>query len=261
MLKGMFGVSAGVVGADSALPGRSQPVHVSPTHFILKTPTQPPFPESLESVVLGTGCFWGTEKAYWRMPGVYTTSVGYAGGYTQHPSYEEVCSERTGHTEAVQIVYDPNVVAFSDILRTFWTSHDPASGMGQGNDRGTQYRSAIYPRTENQMDLALRSREAYQKALEARGKKREISTEIRWAEAGEGQGVEFFYAEDYHQQYLAKPGARPYCSAEPQGVDLPMDIFTGEDAGRLPKVYWDKHAPRPGCTIRFPNEPIKIEEL
>ena len=195
-----------------ALPGRAAKMPVPEAHFVNGHPLKPPFPAGLETAIFGLGCFWGAERCFWRLPGVYTTAVGYAGGYTPNPTYEEVCSGLTGHTEAVLVVFDPKQVSYETLLKTFWESHDPTQGMRQGNDVGTQYRSAIYYATPEQRRLAEASRDAYQQALTRAGRGA-ISTEI--AEAGE-----FFYAEDYHQQYLAKnPGG--YCGLGGTGVSCP----------------------------------------
>ena len=195
-----------------ALPGRAAKMPVPEAHFVNGHPLKPPFPAGLETAIFGLGCFWGAERCFWRLPGVYTTAVGYAGGYTPNATYEEVCSGLTGHTEAVLVVFDPKQVSYETLLKTFWESHDPTQGMRQGNDVGTQYRSAIYWTTPEQRRLAEASRDAYQQALSRAGRGA-ISTEI--AEAGE-----FFYAEDYHQQYLAKnPGG--YCGLGGTGVSCP----------------------------------------
>jgi peptide-methionine (S)-S-oxide reductase len=195
-----------------ALPGRAAKMPVRDAHFVNGHPLKPPFPAGLETALFGLGCFWGAERCFWRLPGVYTTAVGYAGGYTPNPTYEEVCSGLTGHTEAVLVIFDPKQVSYETLLKTFWESHDPTQGMRQGNDVGTQYRSAIYWTTPEQRRLAEASRDAYQQAL-ARAGRGAITTEI--AEAGE-----FFYAEDYHQQYLAKnPGG--YCGLGGTGVSCP----------------------------------------
>jgi peptide-methionine (S)-S-oxide reductase len=195
-----------------ALPGRAAKMPVPETHFVNGRPLKPPFPAGLETALFGLGCFWGAERCFWRLPGVYTTAVGYAGGYTPNATYEEVCSGLTGHTEAVLVVFDPKQVSYETLLKTFWESHDPTQGMRQGNDVGTQYRSAIYWTTPEQRRLAEASRDAYQQALTRAGRGA-ISTEI--AEAGD-----FFYAEDYHQQYLAKnPGG--YCGLGGTGVSCP----------------------------------------
>jgi peptide-methionine (S)-S-oxide reductase len=195
-----------------ALPGRAAKMPVPEAHFVNGHPLKPPFPAGLETAIFGLGCFWGAERCFWRLPGVYTTAVGYAGGYTPNATYEEVCSGLTGHTEAVLVVFDPKQVSYETLLKTFWESHDPTQGMRQGNDVGTQYRSAIYYTTPEQRRLAEASRDAYQQALTRAGRGA-ITTEI--AEAGE-----FFYAEDYHQQYLAKnPGG--YCGLGGTGVSCP----------------------------------------
>lgn len=178
-------------------------------HYVNEHRMLPPFPEGLEMAVFGMGCFWGAEKRFWEMPGVYVTMVGYAGGYTPNPTYREVCSGQTGHNEVVRLLYDPTVVAFEQLLQLFWESHDPTQGMRQGNDIGTQYRSGIYYFTESQHDAALASRAHYQAMLSAAGKGR-ITTEVR-------PGPTFYYAEEYHQQYLAKnPGG--YCGLGGTGV-------------------------------------------
>ena len=201
--------------AADALPGRSVAMKVPATHHVTGAPLEPPFPAGAETVLFGMGCFWGAERKFWTIAGVLSTAVGYAGGPTPNPSYEEVCSGGTGHTEVVQVVYDPAVVPFATLLKTFWENHDPTQGMRQGNDVGTQYRSAIYWTTEGQREQALASREAYQETLRAAGYG-EITTEI--AEAGP-----FYYAEDYHQQYLDK-NPRGYCPNHSTGVTLPDDF-------------------------------------
>jgi peptide-methionine (S)-S-oxide reductase len=181
---------------DQALPGRSDAVEVPDEHFINGNPLIGPFPDGTEVAVFGMGCFWGAERRFWRMPGVYTTSAGYAGGATPNPSYEEVCSGRTGHAEVVQVVYRPDEVSYDDLLEVFWETHDPTQGYRQGNDVGTQYRSAIYTTSDAQLDQAKRSKDVYQAVLTEQGFG-DITTEI------EPLG-EYFYAEDYHQQYLGK---------------------------------------------------------
>jgi peptide-methionine (S)-S-oxide reductase len=200
---------------DRALPGRDAPMPVPARHEVLGTPIAPPFPEGLEQIVVGMGCFWGAERVFWQAEGVYTTAVGYAGGYTPNPTYEEVCSAGTGHAEAVLAVFDPSVTSYDAMLRLFWENHDPTQGMRQSNDVGTQYRSAIYWQTEAQRDAALASRDMYQKELGAAGYG-EISTEI--AKAGP-----FYYAEDYHQQYLAK-NPNGYCGLGGTGVSCPIGL-------------------------------------
>jgi len=213
--------------------------------------------------------FWGSEKGIWRLPGggIYSTAVGYCAGYTPNPTYNEACSGMTGHTEGVQVVYDPAKISFVDILRWFWEAHDPASGMGQGNDRGTQYRSGFYWYDEEQKALIEASRDAYQKALEAAGKGRSITTEVAAAADYEQYGGLWYYGESYHQQYLAKPGARPYCSAQPQSVSLPpfeswAPAGLEHHAPKLPEAFWKTHAPGAGCrVVAAPNEPIEFIDL
>jgi len=193
----MFGRSAKPIPTqDEALPGRSESVEVPTAHFVNENPLEGPFPAGTEVAVFGMGCFWGAERRFWRMPGVYTTSAGYAGGVTPNPTYEEVCSGRTGHAEVVQVVYDPDQVSYDELLRVFWETHDPTQGYRQGNDVGTQYRSAIYTTTDSQLDQAKRSKDVYQSVLTEKGFG-EITTEI------EALG-EYYFAEDYHQQYLGK---------------------------------------------------------
>jgi peptide-methionine (S)-S-oxide reductase len=200
---------------EQALPGRTERIPVASRHLILGTPMEPPFPAGMEMAVFGMGCFWGAERKFWSVPGVYTTAVGYAGGHTPNPTYHEVCSGQTGHTEAVRIVFDPKLVSYEALLKIFWESHNPTQGMRQGNDVGTQYRSAIYCYSDAQQRAAEDSRDMYQEMLAAAGHD-EITTEI--APAGE-----FYYAEDYHQQYLAKnPGG--YCGLGGTGVSCPIGI-------------------------------------
>ena len=204
-----------LVSAAEALPGRDETMPVPARHEVLGTPIAPPFPEGLEQVVFGLGCFWGAERIFWQLPGVYTTAAGYAGGHTRNPTYEEVCSARTGHTEVVLVVYDPAQVSFEELLRAFWEGHDPTQGMRQGNDVGTQYRSALYWTTEAQRAAAEASREAYAARLAAAGYG-PVTTEL--APAGP-----FYYAEPYHQQYLAKnPGG--YCGIGGTGVACPVGL-------------------------------------
>jgi peptide-methionine (S)-S-oxide reductase len=203
--------------ANEALAGHAEPMRVPARHLVLKTPLEPPFPPGIERAVFGMGCFWGAERAFWQLPGVYTTAVGYAGGYTKNPTYGEVCSGMTGHAEVVLVAFDPKKVAYPDLLRVFWESHDPTQGMRQGNDAGTQYRSTIYASTPEQRRAAETSRELYQAQLAKAGHGR-ITTEI----ADEGA---FYYAEDYHQQYLGKnPGG--YCGLEGTGVSCPTGLAT-----------------------------------
>ena len=200
---------------DEALPGRREKMPVAARHAVLGTPLEPPFPPGTETALFGLGCFWGAERKFWQMPGVVSTAVGYAGGITPNPTYREVCSGSTGHTEAVLVAFDPSQVRYEDLLRVFWESHDPTQGMRQGNDVGTQYRSAIYWKDEAQRRAAETSRDAYQRALRAAGHG-EITTEIAPA-------PEFYYAEDYHQQYLEKnPGG--YCGIGGTGVACPAGL-------------------------------------
>ena len=195
--------------ANEALPGRPDAVPVPPSHFVHGRPLRPPFPQHMEMLVAGLGCFWGAERLFWQIDGVYTTAVGYAGGHTRNPTYEEVCSGLTGHTEAVLAVYDPAVVTYLELLRVFWEGHDPTQGMRQGNDLGTQYRSALYVHGAEQMAIAHHSRDEYQQRLRT-ADYGDISTEIIEAPV-------FFYAEHNHQQYLAKvPGG--YCGLGGTGV-------------------------------------------
>jgi peptide-methionine (S)-S-oxide reductase len=206
----MFGAhKTKLVEPEKALVGREQEMPVPERHYVLGTPLRPPFPDGFESIVVGMGCFWGAERKYWEAGGVYTTAVGYAGGYTPNPTYEEVCSGRTGHTEVVLAVFDPAVTSYEAMLKIFWETHDPTQGMRQGNDVGTQYRSAIYVHSPEQRAAALASREAYNKSLRDAGYG-EITTEVE--DAGP-----FYYAEDYHQQYLAK-NPYGYCGLGGTGV-------------------------------------------
>jgi peptide-methionine (S)-S-oxide reductase len=204
-----------LIDADRALPGRDAPMPIPARHEVLGTPLAPPFPQGLERIVVGMGCFWGAERVFWQAEGVYTTAVGYAGGFTPNPTYEEVCSTRTGHAEAVLAVFDPNVTSYEAMLKLFWENHDPTQGMRQGNDVGTQYRSGIYWTSEAQRDAAVASKETYQEQLRG-ARYGDITTEI--SEAGP-----FYYAEDYHQQYLAKnPGG--YCGLGGTGVSCPVGL-------------------------------------
>ena len=202
--------------AEDALPGRpDRPFSVPTVHAVLGTPIQGPFPENLEVAYFGLGCFWGAEEEFWRLPGVWSTAAGYQGGVSPNPTYEEVCSGRTGHTEAVQVVYDPAQVSYQDLLRVFWEIHDPTQGYRQGNDLGTQYRSAIYTTSDEQLEAAKRSRDAYQPVLTEAGYG-DITTEIEPAGP-------FYYAEDYHQQYLAKH-PNGYCGLGGTGVSCPVGL-------------------------------------
>jgi len=204
-----------MVERDRALPGRQEPIPVPERHFVLGTPLQPPFPEGTQQLVVGMGCFWGAERVFWQAPGVYTTAVGYAGGYTPNPTYEEVCSGRTGHTEVVLVVFDPSAISQEEVLRLFWENHDPTQGMRQGNDVGTQYRSAVYVADDAQRSAAVATRDAYAARLGDAGYG-DITTEI--LDAGP-----FYYAEDYHQQYLAKNPAG-YCGLGGTGVSCPVGL-------------------------------------
>ena len=201
--------------AAESLPGRNEPMPVPESHFVNGNRLQPPFPEGLEQALFGLGCFWGAERLFWQLPGVWVTAVGYAGGATPNPTYREVCTGGTGHAEVVLVVFDPRQVSYETLLKTFWESHDPTQGMRQGNDVGTQYRSAIYTYGEDQRRAAEASRDAYAAALRAAGHD-EITTEIAPAPT-------FYYAEDYHQQYLAKnPGG--YCGIGGTGVACPAGV-------------------------------------
>ena len=200
---------------ESALPGREDTMPVPATHYVNGHPLEGPWPDGYETVVVGLGCFWGAERKFWETDGVWTTAVGYSGGFTPNPSYQEVCSGRTGHNEVVLVVFDPQQITFEQVLRVFWEAHDPTQGMRQGNDVGTQYRSGIYTSDDHQRELAEKSKEAYQAELTAAGYG-EITTEIQPAGP-------FFYAEDYHQQYLAKnPGG--YCGLGGTGVSCPIGL-------------------------------------
>ena len=202
--------------AADALPGRdTRPFGVPESHYVLGTPLEPPFPDDTEQVIVGMGCFWGAEKDFWTAPGVFTTAVGYAGGYTPNPTYEEVCSGRTGHNEVVLVVFRPAEISFDEVMRIFWEGHDPTQGMRQGNDVGTQYRSGVYVTSEAQREAAEASQAAYAERLGAAGYG-EITTEILDA-------PEFFYAEDYHQQYLAKV-PNGYCGLGGTGVSCPVGV-------------------------------------
>jgi peptide-methionine (S)-S-oxide reductase len=205
----MFTKSRSIPSMKDALPGREARMPVPAAHFVNGHPLQPPFPAGLARAMFGMGCFWGAERKFWQTPGVFTTAAGYAGGYTTNPTYEEICSGRTGHTEVVLVVFDPKKVSYEDLLKVFWENHDPTQGMRQGNDVGTQYRSAIYVSSDAQRRAAEASRERYQADLVRHGFK-PITTEIRDAPP-------FYYAEDYHQQYLHKnPGG--YCGIGGTGV-------------------------------------------
>jgi peptide-methionine (S)-S-oxide reductase len=202
---------------EQALPGRATPLPVPKAHYVNGAPLVPPFPPGLELALYGMGCFWGAERKFWQAPGVFSTSVGYAGGHTPNPTYQEVCSGRTGHTEVVRVVFDPARVGYDRLLQVFWESHDPTQGMRQGNDVGTQYRSAIYAYGVAQRAAAEASRYAFQEALRAAGHGA-ITTEI-------ADAPEFYYAEDYHQQYLAK-NPDGYCGLGGTGVSCPVGLVS-----------------------------------
>ena len=200
---------------ETALPGREESLAVAESHFVNGNPMRGPWPAGCEAVLFGLGCFWGAERVFWKLEGVHSTQVGYAAGFTQNPTYQEVCTGGTGHNEVVRVIFDPTKVTFERLLSVFWESHDPTQGMRQGNDVGTQYRSGIYTTTKEQMAAALASRDAYQAALEARGFGR-ITTEVLEAPT-------FYYAEDYHQQYLAK-NVDGYCGIGGTGVSCPVGL-------------------------------------
>jgi peptide-methionine (S)-S-oxide reductase len=211
----LFGRKSTMPAAEDALPGRTEQMPVPETHYVLGTPLQPPFPEGYEMAMFGMGCFWGAERKFWDADGVYTTAVGYSGGFTPNPTYEEVCSARTGHNEVVFVVFDPARPSYDAMLKVFWENHDPTQGMRQGNDVGTQYRSGIYCFSDAQLDAAKRSRDMYQEVL-TEARYGTITTEI--VEAGP-----FYYAEPYHQQYLAKnPGG--YCGIGGTGLSCPVGL-------------------------------------
>ncbi|HRD48772.1 MAG: peptide-methionine (S)-S-oxide reductase MsrA [Candidatus Competibacter sp.] len=206
---------------EQALPGRAQPLPVPQQHYVNGNRIAPPFPEGLQLAVFGLGCFWGAERRFWTLDGVYSTMVGYAGGHTPNPGYEEVCTGQTGHAEVVRVVFDPEIISYAALLAVFWEAHDPTQGMRQGNDTGTQYRSAIYSHDPEQQAAAEASRSAYQQALRAAGHG-PITTEIRPAPP-------FYYAEEYHQQYLAKnPGG--YCGLAGTGVVCPVGLVASKTA-------------------------------
>ena len=214
-------MKANLPSPDQALPGRATPMAVTDRHAVLGTPLQGPWPAGAQIAVFGMGCFWGAERLFWTLPGVISTSVGYAGGLTPNPTYEEVCSGFTGHAEVVQVVYDPSKIAYEDLLKVFWENHDPTEGMRQGNDVGTQYRSAIYSTSDEQLATAEASRDAFSPVV-ARSGFGEITTEI-------GKLGDFYYAEDYHQQYLA-PTKNPdgYCTHGPTGMTCPIGVARTE---------------------------------
>ena len=210
MLKNKMKIPA----AGEALPGRAEAIPTAEKHFVKRTPLKGPFPDHLETALFGLGCFWGAERLFWEMGGVWTTAVGYAAGHTPNPTYQETCTGLTGHNEVVLVVFDPKIVSYETLLKKFWESHDPTQGMRQGNDTGTQYRSGIYAYSRNQKDQALTSRNTYQGALDAAGRGTKITTEILDA-------PQFYYAEEYHQQYLAK-NPSGYCGIGGTGVSCPI---------------------------------------
>jgi peptide-methionine (S)-S-oxide reductase len=223
----MFGLGRKTKMIDSAdaLPGREQEVRVPERHAVLGTPLRPPFPDGYEQAIFGMGCFWGAERVFWTAPGVYTTAVGYAGGFTPNPSYREVCTARTGHAEVVLVVFDPARTSYEEMLRLFWENHDPTQGMRQGNDIGTQYRSVILTTSDAQRVAAEASRTAYAERLRASGFP-EITTEIEPAGP-------FYYAEDYHQQYLEK-NPWGYCGLGGTGVSCPVGLGVAQDTAAAP---------------------------
>ncbi|XP_027709695.1 mitochondrial peptide methionine sulfoxide reductase [Vombatus ursinus] len=213
---GMMGDSVSkVIRREDSLPGRREPLKVAGKHHVNGNRTVEPFPEGTQMALFGMGCFWGAERKFWNLTGVYSTQVGFAGGYTSNPTYKEVCSEKTGHAETVRVVYQPEYISFENLLKVFWENHDPTQGMRQGNDFGTRYRSAIFPTTPEQAEAALKSKEDYQKVLTESGYGA-ITTDIQ-------EGQEFYYAEDYHQQYLSK-NPNGYCGLGGTGVSCPIGI-------------------------------------
>lgn len=210
-----------MVSAADALPGRSEPIPTADTHFLSLHPLRAPVPEGMEQAMFGMGCFWGVERMFWGLPGVWLTMVGYAAGHTPNPTYDEVCTGRTGHNEVVRVVFDPARISYDTLLKTFWEGHDPTQGMRQGNDAGTQYRSGIYTYSDAQAAAAEASRAVFEESLKAAGYGA-ITTEIRPA-------PEFYFAEDYHQQYLAK-NPRGYCGIGGTGVSCPIGVGVTSDA-------------------------------
>jgi len=219
----MFDKKTKMPTAAEALAGRAEKMPVPPKHHVLNAPIEGPYPAGLAKAMFGLGCFWGAEKTFWNLPGVYTTAVGYAGGFTPNPTYREVCTGMTGHNEAVLVVFDPRRISYDELLKTFWESHDPTQGMRQGNDVGTQYRSGIYVYSPEQRRLAEASRDAFQRVLTKAGFSK-ITTEILDA-------PEFYYAEDYHQQYLAKNPAG-YCGLGGTGLSCPTGLVESATLGR-----------------------------
>ena len=256
-----------LVPIERALAGRARRPklmgELAATHRILNNPMEPPWPAHCKRTVMAAGCFWGFEKGMWRLPGVYSTAVGFACGHTPHPSYSEVCTGLTGHTEACQVVYDPSLISFADLLRWFWECHDPTQGYGQGADRGTQYRSAIVCYDDEQYQLATSSRNAYQIAIKAAQRlNSDAAITVEILPPQQEAEMPFYYAEEYHMQYLARPEGSPYCTAEPLMISLPpfhtwcpMEL-RAEHAPRLSEAFWTKHKPRPHCALTSSNEPI-----
>jgi peptide-methionine (S)-S-oxide reductase len=216
----LFGRSPKMVTPDEALPGRAESMPVPTAHFVNGAPLTPPWPDGTRTAVFALGCFWGAERAFWQLPGVVSTAVGYTGGFTPNPTYQEVCSGRTGHTEAVLVAYDPTQITYEDLLRAFWEAHDPTQGHRQGNDIGTQYRSGVYTADDDQMAAALASRDRFQQVLTGSGFG-EITSDVEPLR-------DFYYAEDYHQQYLAKnPGG--YCGLGGTGLSCPVGVASVDD--------------------------------
>ncbi len=220
-------------------------------HFILNTNIKDPVQDNEEEIFFGCGCFWGAEKCFWKLPGVKSTAVGYAGGSMENPTYRQVCTGRTDHAEVVRVTWITNKIDTSDLLKMFWECHDPTQGNRQGNDTGSQYRSAIYTTNSNQTNLVLSSKVAYQDLLNSNGLG-EITTEI-------SENVKFYFAEDYHQQYLAKPGSRPYCSAMP--TTLSLGDFEGSKYKLSKEVWLNYNWKVNHCVLRSTNEPIQIKNL
>ena len=217
-LTGLLSKKTNMVSADEALPGRDAPLVIADTHFVNGAKVREPYPDGFEVAYFAMGCFWGAERLFWQTPGVHVTAVGYAGGFTNNPTYEETCTGQTGHAETVMVVYDPARVSYAELLRIFFEEHDPTQGMRQGNDIGTVYRSAVYTTTDTQLTEAAAARDAYQVALSGSGRRDAITTEIKPIDT-------FYFAEDYHQQYLAKnPGG--YCGLQGTGVSCPIPAST-----------------------------------
>jgi len=245
----MFGLFAQNRKVNTSTPQLQQPQrHQQQPHRVLGSPIDAPASGDQGEALFGCGCFWGAEKGFWRLPGVVTTAVGYAGGATDSPSYEQVCSGSSGHAEVVRVVWDRGSIGFADLLKLFWECHDPTQGNRQGNDRGSQYRSAIYTNDPELLRQAEASRERYQQQLKAAGFG-PITTEIR-------SGVPIYYAEPYHQQYLARPGSRPYCSAQPSGVAF--EGYEGASFQLDPRVWNFYDWSVAHCVLRGDNAPIKL---